>query len=162
MRVVVTAGVPGMTDKDLQVSLEDGVLTVAGERKPDAPQGCTAHRRERGAFKFTRSLALPIKVDGEKVPFRGLRDAEAREAGRHAPVSRSAFEVASKLHARLTGAELVERRTLDLADALARQRKGSPDLLERVLARPTHAEAHPQHLLLPRSEGGHECLEVAA
>jgi len=64
--LVVTADVPGMTDKDLQVSLEDGVLTVAGERKPDAPEGYTAHRRERGAFKFTRSLALPIKVDGDK------------------------------------------------------------------------------------------------
>jgi len=64
--LVVTADVPGMTDKDLQVSLEGGVLTVAGERKADTPEGYTAHRRERGAFKFTRSLALPIKVDGDK------------------------------------------------------------------------------------------------
>jgi len=64
--LVVTADVPGMTEKDLELSLEDGVLALSGERKPFAPEGYTAHRRERGALRFTRSVALPMKVDPER------------------------------------------------------------------------------------------------
>ncbi|MBX3187952.1 MAG: Hsp20/alpha crystallin family protein [Labilithrix sp.] len=64
--LVVSADVPGLTEKDLDVSLEDGVLTVSGERKPEAREGFGVHRRERGAVRFTRSLALPLKVDPEK------------------------------------------------------------------------------------------------
>jgi HSP20 family protein len=65
--LLVTADVPGMTEKDLQVSLEDGVLTVSGERKAYAPEGYAAHRRERPAPRFARSVALPVKIDAEKV-----------------------------------------------------------------------------------------------
>lgn len=64
--LIVTADVPGMTDKDLELSLEDGVLSVRGERKIVAPEGYAAHRRERGAAALTRSIALPSKVDPEK------------------------------------------------------------------------------------------------
>jgi HSP20 family protein len=64
--LLVTADVPGMTEKELEVSLEDGVLTVAGERKPFAPEGYAAHRRERAALRFARSVALPVKVDAER------------------------------------------------------------------------------------------------
>jgi HSP20 family protein len=64
--LVVAAEVPGMTEKDLEVSLEDGVLTIAGERQPFQPEGYAVHRRERPSLRFARSLALPGKVDGEK------------------------------------------------------------------------------------------------
>lgn len=64
--LVVTADVPGMTEKDLEVSLEDGVLTIGGERKALAPEGYTAHRRERPELGFSRSIALPVKVDSDK------------------------------------------------------------------------------------------------
>jgi len=64
--LLVTADVPGLSDKDLNVSLEDGVLTVSGERKGLVPEGYTAHRRERSNVRFSRSLALPLKVDPEK------------------------------------------------------------------------------------------------
>jgi HSP20 family protein len=65
--LVVTADVPGISEKDLTVSLEDGVLTVSGERKPLAPEGYAVHRRERAALRFGRSVALPVKIDAEKV-----------------------------------------------------------------------------------------------
>lgn len=64
--LVVTADVPGMTEKDLDVSLEDGVLTIRGERKAFVPEGYTALRRERTAARFSRTVALPLKVDPEK------------------------------------------------------------------------------------------------
>ena len=64
--VLVTADVPGLTEKDIEVTLEDGVLTVAGERKPFVPEGYAAHRRERPALRFARSVALPFKVDAER------------------------------------------------------------------------------------------------
>ena len=39
---------------------------MRGERKPDAPQGAFVHRQERAPVKFSRSFALPCKVDPEK------------------------------------------------------------------------------------------------
>jgi HSP20 family protein len=65
--LLVTADVPGMTEKDLQVSLEDGVLTVSGERKALSPEGHAVHRRERPALRFARGVALPVKIDAEQV-----------------------------------------------------------------------------------------------
>jgi len=49
------------------VSLEDGVLSVSGERKVSAPEGHAVHRRERPALRFARSVSLPVKIDAEKV-----------------------------------------------------------------------------------------------
>jgi HSP20 family protein len=61
------AWVPGLTDKDLTLTLNQDVLTLAGERRTDVPAGATAIRRERPSLKFSRSFALPVKVDAEKV-----------------------------------------------------------------------------------------------
>lgn len=64
--LLVTADVPGLTEKDLEVTFQDNVLTVSGERKAPAPEGYTIHRRERPELQFSRSIALPVKVDAEK------------------------------------------------------------------------------------------------
>lgn len=64
--LVLQADVPGMTDSDVQLTLHDDTLTLSGERKVDAPQGYSVHRQERSAVKFSRSIALPCKVDAEK------------------------------------------------------------------------------------------------
>lgn len=65
--LLLTAEVPGLTTKDVQIHLENDVLTVSGERKVQVPEGYKAHRRERGAASFTRAFNLPVKVDSEKV-----------------------------------------------------------------------------------------------
>jgi HSP20 family protein len=63
---LVTADVPGLTDKDITITLHDGTLTIAGERKTAAPEGYEVHRKERTNTKLSRSITLPAKVDAEK------------------------------------------------------------------------------------------------
>lgn len=63
---VLEADVPGLAENDFQLTLNQDVLTVTGKRKATAPEGYSVHRRERAAFEFSRSYALPTKVDPEK------------------------------------------------------------------------------------------------
>ena len=64
--LVIKADLPGMAGKDLQISLNQDVLTLAGERKSDAPEGYAVHRKERPTTRFSRSFTLPSKVDLER------------------------------------------------------------------------------------------------
>lgn len=64
--IVVQTDVPGLSEKDVHVTLSEGVLTIRGERKVEAPKGYAAHRRERGSYTFSRSFSLPYPVDAER------------------------------------------------------------------------------------------------
>lgn len=64
--VVVMAEVPGMGQKDIQIHVTQDVLTLSGERTTEPPEGYAVYRKERGQVQFSRSLALPCKVDVEK------------------------------------------------------------------------------------------------
>jgi len=64
--LVIKAEVPGLAEKDVQLSIHQDVLTMSGERKQDAPEGYFVHRQERAPLKFARSFTLPCKVDPEK------------------------------------------------------------------------------------------------
>jgi HSP20 family protein len=63
---VVEADVPGMTQKDLRLTVNESTVTFEGSRKSDAPQGYSIHRQERGAYEFSRSFSLPFKADADK------------------------------------------------------------------------------------------------
>jgi HSP20 family protein len=63
---VVTADVPGLTEKEIEITLDGDTLTLKGERKDAAPEGYATHRKERGAWKIARAISLPAKVDPEK------------------------------------------------------------------------------------------------
>lgn len=64
----VEAAVPGFDQKDIEIAIEDGVLTVKGERKNDAPEpNRTYFVREIGRGAFSRSFRLPSNVDPNKV-----------------------------------------------------------------------------------------------
>jgi len=64
--LVFKADVPGMTDKDIEVSIQDDTLTLKGERrKVDSPDH-TLHRQERRAIRFSRSFAIPCPTDIDK------------------------------------------------------------------------------------------------
>jgi HSP20 family protein len=64
--LVVTAEVPGLSERDVQLTLTQDVLTIAGKRKLEAPAGYAVHRRERADVNFTRSFALPCRVNAER------------------------------------------------------------------------------------------------
>ncbi len=63
---VLEADVPGLTESDFNIDLTEDVLSVRGSRKAAVPEGYSVHRRERAGFEFSRSFALPAKVDAEK------------------------------------------------------------------------------------------------
>ena len=67
-KYLVTLDIPGLKREDLTVSVQDGVLTVSGERKmeKDVTEG-TVHRTERYYGKFSRSVSLPVAVRADKV-----------------------------------------------------------------------------------------------
>ncbi len=58
---------PGFTEKDVELEVHRNVLTLRGQRKVEVPEGYTVHRRERGDIELTRTLALPYRVDAERV-----------------------------------------------------------------------------------------------
>ena len=60
--------IPGLEPKDVQVTLQDNVLTVKGEKKEEMKQKDERfYRLERSHGMFSRSLRLPAPVDGTKV-----------------------------------------------------------------------------------------------
>lgn len=66
--IQVSAELPGVDEKDLEVTLSDGVLTIKGEKKEEKEEkGKRYHRVERSYGSFRRSLALPPEVDEGKV-----------------------------------------------------------------------------------------------
>jgi HSP20 family protein len=64
--IVLKADVPGLSEKEVQVTLNEGGISIAGERNVVAPEGYSAHRQERNHVKFSRSLTLPCKVNPEQ------------------------------------------------------------------------------------------------
>jgi HSP20 family protein len=65
---VLRADLPGMTEADVSIELEDNVLTVSGERKAeheDKKEGF--YRMERSFGQFRRSLTLPEGVDADGI-----------------------------------------------------------------------------------------------
>ncbi|HEX9800353.1 MAG TPA: Hsp20/alpha crystallin family protein [Thermoanaerobaculia bacterium] len=59
---------PGMTKEDIDITLENNVLTIAGERKFEKEtKGEEFHRLERSYGHFTRSFTLPSSVRTDKV-----------------------------------------------------------------------------------------------
>lgn len=62
----LSVDLPGVREGDLELTLQQEVLTLSGKREISAPEGHRVHLRERRPFSFTRSFALPAAVDPEK------------------------------------------------------------------------------------------------
>ena len=64
--LVVTVELPGMNEKDIQLSITGELLSIKGERQAAAPEE-GVYRGERWFGRFERSLTLPYPVQNEKV-----------------------------------------------------------------------------------------------
>jgi len=65
---VLTADLPGLTENDVNIEVDDRVLTVSGERKANHEASQDGyHRVERAFGSFSRSLTLPKGVNAEAV-----------------------------------------------------------------------------------------------
>ncbi len=65
---VLRADLPGMSEDDVKIELEDTTLTVSGERKAEHESGGEGYYRVERAFgSFARTLTLPQGVDPEAV-----------------------------------------------------------------------------------------------
>jgi HSP20 family protein len=62
----VVAELPGLKKEDIELSLQNGVLTISGERKQEKKSE-EGYRSERFFGRFQRSVTLPTSVDGDKV-----------------------------------------------------------------------------------------------
>jgi HSP20 family protein len=70
---VATVELPGMKREQIEVSVHDGVLSIAGERVQVEPaEGCCVYRSERRFGRFQRSVSLPkpVRADATKAVYR--------------------------------------------------------------------------------------------
>ena len=66
---VIKAALPGWKPEDVEVTFEDGVLTLKGEAKQETEDGdetAKVHRREIRHASFARRLSLPAEIDTDK------------------------------------------------------------------------------------------------
>lgn len=76
--ITLRAELPGVKSEDVHVDVEDGVLTLRGERKLDREEDREGfHIQERAYGSFQRSFTLPNTVDFDKI------DAQLREGVLH-------------------------------------------------------------------------------
>lgn len=68
--LVVTAELPGLEAKDVDITVEDDVLTISGEKheeKEEGEEGTQYYLWERRYGSFRRSFTLPSAVDTDKI-----------------------------------------------------------------------------------------------
>jgi HSP20 family protein len=66
----VEAELPGLTEKDLEITLLSNELRLAGGREEETEKngnGSTYHRRERYSGKFSRVFRFPVEIEESKV-----------------------------------------------------------------------------------------------
>ncbi len=67
-RLLVMADLPGISKDDIEITYEDGVLTITGTttEEKEKKEGSRFYVRERFQGSFSRTLRIPDKVDMDK------------------------------------------------------------------------------------------------
>jgi HSP20 family protein len=66
--IKISAELPGMDEKDIDVSLQKDVLTIKGEKKEEKEdKGKDYYRMERSYGSFSRSVPMPVDVETDKI-----------------------------------------------------------------------------------------------
>lgn len=67
-QVLINAELPGVDEKDIDISVADDVLTISGEKKTEFEhKEGDRYRSERSYGRFSRSVSLPFKINPDKV-----------------------------------------------------------------------------------------------
>ena len=67
-RYLITADIPGVNGKDIEITLEEGVLAIKGERKTETEVSEQGYRRrERTHGTFMRQFTLPDTIDSTNI-----------------------------------------------------------------------------------------------
>jgi HSP20 family molecular chaperone IbpA len=68
LELVITANMPGVDEKDVEVTLSGDTLTIKGEKKVEhKEQGEDGRYTERRIGSFSRSIKLPLEVKDEEI-----------------------------------------------------------------------------------------------
>ena len=66
--IEITTELPGIEEKDVEISVSDGVLSIRGEKKAEREEKNKSYRLvERSYGSFQRSLALPPGIDTDSI-----------------------------------------------------------------------------------------------
>ena len=69
-QLIIKAEMPGISKKDLDISLENDILTIKAEKKEEKEEGekgTTNYTRERRFGQYIRYMTLPTRVDAENI-----------------------------------------------------------------------------------------------
>jgi len=66
-KLTLTASLPGVSQSDLEITMEGDILTLKAERKLDVPKDFRLVRRERGSHVFSRQIELNVPVVGDQI-----------------------------------------------------------------------------------------------
>ncbi len=67
-RYIIRADLPGIEAKDIEITMENGVLTLKGERASEKTEEREGYRRiERARGTFYRRFSLPDTADADKI-----------------------------------------------------------------------------------------------
>jgi HSP20 family protein len=86
---VLKADLPGLDESDVNIEVQDGTLTISGERKAEHEQRERGwYRIERSFGSFSRSLTLPDRVDPDGISAsfdRGVLEVRIPKPEEHKP-----------------------------------------------------------------------------
>ncbi len=71
-RFLITADLPGVDPKDIEITMDNGVLSIKGERQSEAREENEGYKRvERVNGAFYRRFSLPDTADAERIEAKG-------------------------------------------------------------------------------------------
>lgn len=71
-RFLITADLPGVDPKDIEITMDEGVLTLKGERQSEVREEKEGYKRvERVSGAFYRRFSLPDTADAERIEATG-------------------------------------------------------------------------------------------